>query len=467
MKALINYNSYLDQTEYIDYLRQNAPNLSYNIITYGCQMNEHDSENLSGILNDIGYKQTLGREDADIIIFNTCAVRENAEERFFGNAGALKNLSKLKNKPIICVCGCMMQEKSVVEKIISKLKHIDIIFGTHNIYKLPELLCRFISESRKTQVVDVQDIDGQVIEGLPQSRKYGFKAFVNIMYGCNNFCSYCIVPYTRGRERSRLSKDIIAEIKKMAESGVKEVMLLGQNVNSYGNGFDSSYSFSDLLYDVSKIDGLERIRFMTSHPKDLSDDIIYAVRDIDKVCSSIHLPVQSGSNRILKAMNRKYTAEKYLSILEKIKTELPNAGLTTDIIVGFPGETEEDFQDTIDLVKKAEYDSAFIFHYSPRIGTPASKMAGLLDEESKKSRFDRLLNTVNDIANLKNKKYLNTIQKVLVEGLSKNNKNTYAGRNEQNKLINFEDSKNRTGEFINVKITKTNSFSLYGKALDI
>ncbi|TRW28606.1 tRNA (N6-isopentenyl adenosine(37)-C2)-methylthiotransferase MiaB [Criibacterium bergeronii] len=439
---------------------------SYLITTFGCQMNEHDSENLSGIMQDMGYIEADSQEEADIIVYNTCAVRENAEDRFFGNIGALKNLKKQHPDKILATCGCMMQQDKVVDEILAKYRHVDLIFGTHNIYKFPELLYTYISQEDKKTVSDVWKIDGDVIEGLPSIRRYDFKSFVNIMYGCNNFCTYCIVPYTRGRERSRLPKDIIKEIELLAKSGVKEITLLGQNVNSYGNNFEEKYTFPMLLKDIDKIDGIQRVRFMTSHPKDISIELIDSFVELNKLCESLHLPVQSGSNSILQKMNRKYTRQDYLKKIEAIKSKVPDIALTTDIIVGFPGETDQDFKDTLDLVKQVEYDLAFTFLYSPRPGTKAAVMTDQVPEEVKKERFNQLLETVNEIAARKNKAYLGKIEEVLVEGLSKNNDQILSGRNRKNKLINFAADKSKIGQIVNVKITATKSFSLDGAEVD-
>lgn len=465
MQGLIKYDYYKNQDFFIDFLADELKEKTYHIVTYGCQMNEHDSENMIGILNDIGLKNNDDINTSDIIIFNTCAIRENAEDRFFGNIGALKKLSEKNKDLIILVCGCMMQQEHIVNRILDKFRHINIIFGTHNIYKLPELLYQYVSSSKKNTIVDVLDVSGEVIEGLPSIRRYNFKGFVNIMYGCNNFCTYCIVPYTRGRERSRNPNDIVKEIKTMVNNGVKEITLLGQNVNSYGNTFKSDYSFSNLLKDINDIKGIKRIRFMTSHPKDIPDELIYQIRDLENVCESIHLPVQSGSTSILKKMNRHYTKEDYLKKIEKIKKNIPDIAITTDLIVGFPSETDEDFDETLSLVREVEYDSAFIFNYSERVGTRACTMENKVPEEVKKERFNELLDLTNSIANKKNKKFLNTIQDVLVEGISKHNNTTLTGRNRQNKLINFKGNKEDIGNIVDVRITSTNSFSLYGETI--
>ncbi|SHG95243.1 tRNA (N6-isopentenyl adenosine(37)-C2)-methylthiotransferase MiaB [Tepidibacter thalassicus] len=430
------------------------------IVTYGCQMNEHDSEKLDATLIKMGYEKTNEINEADIIIYNTCAVRENAELKVYGNLGHLKTLKQKNPNLVIAVCGCMMQQPHVVEEIKKKYNHVNLVFGTHNIYIFPQLLSKSLQADEI--LIDVWDVDGEIIEGLESNRKYEIKAFVNVTYGCNNFCTYCIVPYTRGRERSRKPEDIINEVKELAQRGTKEITLLGQNVNSYGNTLDINYSFADLLRDLDKIEGIERIRFMTSHPKDLSDDLIYAMRDCKKVCEFLHLPVQAGSTRVLKEMNRKYTKEDYLSLVEKIKKEIPDIALSTDIMVGFPGETEEDFLDTLDVVEKVRYDSAFTFIYSIRKGTPAAKMENQIPDDIKHERFNRLVELVNNISKEKNMKYKDKIVEVLVEGQSKTDANKLTGRTRQNKLVNFEGNKNLIGKLVNVKITEVKTFSLNG-----
>ena len=407
----------------------------YIIQTFGCQMNEHDSEKLCAMLDSMGYEQGMMVDECDLIIYNTCAVRENAELKVFGNLGHLK-LAKRKNPDLkIAVCGCMMQQPHVVKEIKSKYKHVDLVFGTHNLYKFPELLTKSI-ESEKL-LVDVWDVDGEVVEGLKSNRKFELKAFVNIMYGCNNFCTYCIVPYTRGRERSRTPEDIVNEIKELVENGTKEITLLGQNVDSYGKTLESPMTFAELLHEVNKIDGLERIRFMTSHPKDISDEVIYAIRDCEKVCEFLHLPVQCGSTSLLKVMNRHYTKEQYLEIIEKAKKEVPGIAFSTDLMIGFPGETEEDLLDTIDVVEKVRYDSAFTFIYSKRKGTPAAEMENQIPEDVKHERFNRVLERVNAIVGEINQSYIGKTVEVLVEGKSKTDENKFMGRTRQNKLVNF------------------------------
>ena len=458
-----NINSLSQMNE--DFFKENGRHQSYFIQTFGCQMNEHDSENLAGMFDMMNIDLADSMEEADIIIFNTCAVRENAELKVYGNLHALKKL-KVKNPDlIIAVCGCMMQQDHVVDEIKKRFPHVSLVFGTHNLYKFPELLLKYLSGDSKT-LIDVWDIDGNVIEGLPSARRYDLKAFVNIMYGCNNFCTYCIVPYTRGRERSRNPEDVINEVKDLARNGVKEITLLGQNVNSYGNDFDNKVSFAKLLTMLNDIQGIERIRFMTSHPKDISEELIDAVANLDKVCESIHLPVQSGSTAVLKKMNRHYTKDQYIELINKIKTKVPNVALTTDIMVGFPGETEEDFLDTLDVLEKVQYDSAFMFIYSVRKGTVAENMDNHIDESVKKDRFNRLLSKANEIAELKNSKYMDEIVEVLVEGFSKKDKTRLMGRTRQNKLVNFIGDESMIGSLVNVKVTETKSFSLNGIALD-
>lgn len=436
----------------------------FTIKTYGCQMNEHDSEKISGMLSNLGYKETSDLEKSDLIIYNTCLVRENAELKVYGNLGELKALKRKNPELIIAICGCMMQKKEVRDVIKQKYSHVDIIFGTHNIHKLPELLENYKQTSR--MIIDVWEEGGEIIEGLPAKRKYGHKAFVNIMYGCNNFCTYCIVPYTRGREKSRLPEDIIAEIMELANEGYREVTLLGQNVNSYGKSLENKITFAQLLYMINQIEGIERIRFMTSHPKDLSDELISAIKNCEKVCEHLHLPFQAGSNKILKAMNRKYTKEDYLELVSKVKKEIPDISITTDIIVGFPGETEEDFNDTLDVVKKVEFDSAFTFLYSIREGTPAAKMENQISNEVKSKRFKKLLDTLHPINYKKNLNLVGKQLDVLVEEISKSDDTMLSGRTRTNKLVHFKGDKSLIGKLVNVKITKAKTWTLEGKIID-
>jgi len=432
----------------------------YTIVTYGCQMNEHDSEKISWLLENLGYEWTDDKENSDFIIYNTCLVRENAELKVYGQLGALKDLKRKNPDLILAVCGCMMQREEARKVILDKYKHVDIIFGTNNIHKLPLLIDRY-KQTNKT-VVDIIEDTRDIDDNIEANRKYGFKAFVNIMYGCNNFCTYCIVPYTRGRERSREPESIIKEVEKLSKEGYKEIMLLGQNVNSYGKTLNINYTFADLLKEINKIDGIERIRFMTSHPKDLSDELIDAMASLDKVCEQLHLPVQSGSNRILKAMNRKYTKEDYLLLIEKIKKAIPGISISTDIIVGFPGETEEDFLETLDLVKKVRYDSAFTFLYSIREGTKAAQMENQVPDDIKHERFQRLLDTIYPIFYEENSKYLDRTVEVLVEEVSKNNDEILSGRTRTGKLVHFKGNKDLIGKFVNVKVTTPKTFTLEG-----
>ena len=425
-------------------------------------MNEHDSETMAGMLSEMGMEESLTRNEADIVILNTCSVRENADKRFFGTLGQLKH--KKENNPgfIVGVCGCMMQQQHIIDTLKAKYPWVDIVFGTHNIHMLPELVKNVETENRK--MFEVWEDGGDIVEGLPAKRLYRHKAFVNIMYRCNNFCTYCIVPYTRGRERSRKPEDIIEEVKNLVADGVVEVTLLGQNVNSYKGG--EGYDFADLIYDLNDIEQLRRIRFMTSHPKDLSDRLIQAFVDCDRLCNSIHLPVQSGSDEILRRMNRRYDHDKYLNLVRKLKASVPDITVTTDIIVGFPGETEEDFEETLRMAREVEYDSAFTFLYSIRKGTPAEKYEDQIPEEVKHERFNRLVDCINETAAKKNSAYVGTVQKVLIDGRSKNDIFTYSGRTEGFKLVNLKASDELIGKIVDVKITDSNTFSLVGEMID-
>lgn len=436
---------------------------TYHITTFGCQMNEHDSETIAGMLSERGFEESLERDEADVVIFNTCSVRENADKRFFGTLGQLKKIKKKNPEFTVCVCGCMMQQQHVIDSIKSKYPWVDVIFGTHNIHQFPELLESVMAEKEK--IVNVWEDGGEIVEGLPAKRLYQHKAFVNIMYGCNNFCTYCIVPYTRGRERSRKPAEILREVRELVADGVREITLLGQNVNSYHG--DEHTDFADLIYMLNDVEGLERIRFMTSHPKDLSDKLIQAYVDCDKLCNYIHLPVQCGSSRVLERMNRRYTREDYLELIRKLRVAVPEITISTDIIVGFPGETEEDFQETLSLVAEVEYDSAFTFLYSIRKGTPAENYPDQIPEEVKHERFNRLVDLVNTISAKKNAAYEGRIEKVLVEGNSKNNEATFTGRTEGFKLINFEGTEDMIGRIVDVEVTQGKTFSLEGKVVSI
>ena len=434
---------------------------TFHITTFGCQMNEHDSEIIDGLLTERGFSSVKERKDASIVIINTCSVRDNADKRFFGTLGQLKKRKESDPSFIVCVCGCMMQQQRVVDIIKAKYPWVDVIFGTNSIHHIPELIEKVSMEKEK--LVDIIENTEEIVEGLPAKRLFNHKALVNIMFGCNNFCTYCIVPYTRGREKSRRPEAILAEVRELVEDGVKEIMLLGQNVNSYdGDGT----SFAELLKMINEIDGLERIRFMTSNPKDLSDELIEAFTVCDKLCHNLHLPIQSGSNRVLKRMNRKYTREDYLKLIKKLRIRVPDITLSTDIIVGFPGETNEDFEETLSLVKEVEYDSAFTFIYSIRKGTPAEKFDNQVEESEKHRRFDLLVSTVNEISEKKNKVYQDRIEKILVDGVSKNNKLMLTGRTDGFKLVNFAGKKNMIGSLVDVRITDAKTFSLLGEVIE-
>ncbi len=437
--------------------------LSVSIQTFGCQMNVHDSEKLMGMMSEIGFSFTQDEKNADIIIFNTCCVRENAENKVFGRLGSLKRMKKQNKYAKIILCGCMMQQQSIIDIIKEKYKQVDIIFGTFNLYKLPELLKTNIETG--STIIDIWKEHKEIVEDIKTIREQKFKASVNIMYGCNNFCTYCIVPYVRGRERSRELSDILNEIKLLANDGVKEVTLLGQNVNSYGKTLNNPCSFSDLLKEVNKIEGIKRIRFMTSHPKDLSDELIQTMKECSKICNHIHLPVQSGSSNILEKMNRKYTKESYLSLVEKLKLNIKDIAITTDIIVGFPGETDEDLEDTIDVVNKVQFNGAFTFIYSKRTGTPAAKIENNSTEEVIQEHFNKLLKVVNDNVYIKTSEQVGNTYEVLVEEQSKLEPNILTGRTNNNSLVHFKGDKNLIGELVQVKITDCKTFYLIGELL--
>lgn len=434
--------------------------LTYHIQTFGCQMNARDSEKLAGILEAAGFVHT-DNEEADFVIYNTCSVRENANNRLYGHLGRMKVVKKNNPDMLIAICGCMMQEPDEIEKIKTKYKFIDIVFGTHNIFKFAELVHTKLNS--EGMIIDIWKDTNQIVEDLPDVRKYTFKSGVNIMYGCNNFCSYCIVPYVRGRERSREPKDIIREVERFVKEGVKEVMLLGQNVNSYGKTLENPISFAELLKEVSKVEGLERIRFMTPHPKDLSDELIETMVVTPKVCHHIHLPLQSGSSRILKLMNRHYTKESYLELVKKIRKRMPDAALTTDIIVGFPGETEEDFNDTMDVVREAEFDSAYTFIYSKREGTPAASMTEQIPEEVTKERFDRLLKQVGESSKKRCGLDVGKTLKVLVEEVNQNHEGLLTGRLENNTLVHFKGNSSLVGTICDVKLNESKGFYYIGE----
>lgn len=439
---------------------KNIPNNKYFIETWGCQMNKEDSEKLSGMLKNLGYNRTEDKYEASIIIFNTCCVRENAEFKVYGNLGILKGIKEKNKNIIIAVCGCMMQQEGMAKNIIKKYPFVDIIFGTHNSYKFPEYLYRAKQETKS--IIEIANKEEGIVEGVPLYRGSAIKAYVTIMYGCNNFCSYCVVPYVRGRERSRNPIDIENEIKTLVASGYKEITLLGQNVNSYGKGLEDEIDFSDLLKRINNIEGIGRIRFMTSHPKDLSLKVIKTIAKCDKLCEQIHLPVQSGSDRILKIMNRQYDKQTYLNLTKEIRKNIPNCSISTDLIIGFPGETEEDFLETLDLVEKVKFDSVYTFIYSKRKGTPADEMLNQVEDSVKHMRFNRLVAVINKICIEKNKEYENLVCEVLVEDYSKNDPEKLMGRTKTGKQVNFPGDSRNIGKLINVKITKALSFSLNG-----
>ena len=459
-----------EQEKYIEKVRnKNNGNLKYTILTMGCQLNENDSEKLCGMLEEMGYSRTENQSDADIALFNTCCVRENAEDKLFGKLGELKRLKEEKGI-IIAIGGCMMQEKHITDKIKQSYPFVDIIFGTHTLHKFPEDLYKVLENKEKLE--DILDVDGKIYEGLPIKRDDNIKASVTIMNGCNNFCTYCIVPYVRGRERSRMPKDIIEEVKDLAKNGYKEITLLGQNVNSYlrverekgieFEQYEGVNSFATLLRAINKIDGIERIRFVSPHPKDFTDDVIDAIAECDKVCKLVHLPLQSGNTNVLKTMNRKYTKEQYLELVEKMKAKIPNLTLSTDIIVGFAGETDEEFEDTLDVVKKVCFEQVYMFIYSRRVGTPGDKMDNQIPEEIKHKRFDKLKTLVESQISENNQKYVGTTQKVLIEGESKNNKELLTGRTDSNKVVIFEGNKDLIGKMIDLQIVSEHLWYLKG-----
>lgn len=448
-------------------MRCTSSDKKFHITTFGCQMNEHDSETIAGMLIEKGYQQAKDRKDANIVIFNTCSIRENADKRFFGTLGQLKR-KKMEQREnfTVCVCGCMMQQQHIIDTLKAKYPWVDIIFGTHNLHELPVLLDNLYNEKQKQ--LSVLQEGGEIVEGLPAERLFKHKAFVNIMYGCNNFCTYCIVPYTRGRERSRKPDDILREIRKLAADGVKEVMLLGQNVNSYKGVSKEGLGtcdFADLIHLIDEVEGIERIRFMTSHPKDLSDKLINTFRECKKLCHYFHLPVQAGSSRVLRQMNRRYTREAYLELVKKLREVDPDMAVSTDIIVGFPGETEVEFNETLTLCEEVRYDSAFTFLYSIRKGTPAAEYDDQIPENVKHERFNKLVEVINRISAEKNAEYVGRIEKVLVDGPSKTNSRTYGGRTETFKLVNFQGTPEMVGKIVDVRITASNTFSLEGEVV--
>lgn len=430
--------------------------------TFGCQQNENDSERICGMLDTMGFTFTEDENEADFILYNTCAVREGAEMRVLGNIGALKKIKEKRPELIVGICGCMIQQESMSKRIKSKFKHVTVVFGTHSLYSFPEIMYKAVCENER--VISRIESEGRLCEDIPVMRKSTSSAWVSIMYGCNNFCSYCIVPYVRGRERSRDPEAVIAEIEALAKEGVKEITLLGQNVNSYGKDLDRNIDFADLLLLADKVEGIKRIRFVTSHPKDMTDKLIETLPKVTKLCKQIHLPFQAGSDRILKVMNRGYTKERYLELAAKIRKVLPDASFTTDIIVGFPGETYEDFLETVDVIEKVRFDSVFSFIYSKREGTPAAKMENQVPDSIKHKHFDILLDVQNRISREINETYAERVEEIMVEGLSKNNPEMMCGRTDSGKIVNFpKDDGLKNGDFIKVKITKISTWSLMGE----
>ncbi len=434
-------------------------------VTYGCQMNEHDSEKLDAMIQDMGYIVVKKIDQADLVIFNTCCVRENAEFKVYGNIGRIKHLKETKKDLVLAVCGCMMQQPHVVEAIKKQYKYVDLVFGTHNLHNFPSLLEETLSSHK--QVIEVWEHEGDVVEGLAINRKKDIKAYVNVMYGCDNFCAYCIVPYTRGRERSRAPQDILDEIQGLVDGGVKEVILLGQNVNSYGKTLENPMDFADLMRKVNDIEGIERIRFMTSHPKDISDKLLETMAECEHICEYLHLPIQAGSNRILKAMNRKYTREQYLEIVDKARKLMPDVSISTDLIIGFPGETIEDFEETMSLMKEVKFDSAFTYIYSKRTGTPAALIEPQIDEAEKHRRMTELLEMFNPMVNEKIKSYQDEMLEVLVEGASKSTDQILMGRTRQHVTVNFEGDLSLTGKLVKVKATQPRRFSIFGELVEV
>ena len=436
---------------------------TFNVTTFGCQMNSRDSEKLIGILEAVGY-QEVEDENADLVIYNTCTVRDNANQKVYGRLGALSHQKKKNPNMKICLCGCMMQEPEAVEKIKKSYKHVNLIFGTHNIFKFAELLVTMLES--KEMIIDIWKDTDKIVEDLPVDRKYPFKSGINIMYGCNNFCSYCIVPYVRGRERSRDPEDIIREITQLVQEGVVEVMLLGQNVNSYGKNLEKPMSFACLLQEIEKIEGLDRIRFMTSHPKDLSEDLITVMKNSKKICRHLHLPIQSGSTRILEQMNRRYTKEQYLDLVTKIRKEIPDITLTTDIIVGFPGETREDIEETADVVRKVKFDNAFTYIYSKRTGTPAAAMENQVSEEQVKENFSYLLEIVQQTAREQTKRFEGQVLDALIEEINDHDKTLVSGRLSNNILVHLKGDSSMIGKILPVRLTESGGFYYMGELVE-
>lgn len=440
---------------------------TYHVTTFGCQMNARDSEKLAGILEEVGYEYEEDEKKADFVLYNTCTVRENANQRLYGHLGTLGGIKKKRKDMIIGMCGCMMQEEVVRNKINESYPFVDLIFGTHNVYNFAKLLVKVLSRSKTSgkghMITEIWEDTDKIVEDLPVKRIYNFKSGVNIMFGCNNFCSYCIVPYVRGRERSRKPEDIIAEIKKLVECGVKEIMLLGQNVNSYGKGLENEISFAHLLEMVEEIDGIERIRFMTSHPKDLSDDLIDVMAKSKKICKHIHLPLQSGSSRLLKDMNRHYTKDEYINLALKIRDRIPDVAITSDIIIGYPGETDDDVNDTIDVIERVQFDGAFTFIYSKRTGTPAAKMENQVPEDEAKKSFNRVLEKVQEVSVKRAMLIEGKVLDVLVEEVNKQDNTLVSGRLSNNLIVHFKGDESLIGSIVNVKLTECKGFYYYGE----
>ena len=455
-EVLTKTNAYIVEHE----LKNLGLNKTYYIKTYGCQMNEHDTENIKAILEDMSFTECDNMEQADLILLNTCAIRENAHNKVFGMIGRIKNLKERRPNIIVGLCGCMAQEEIVVEEIMKKHDWLDIVFGTHNIYNLPHILAT--SLNKKKLEVDVLSCEGDIIENIPVKRDSKYKAWVNIMYGCDKFCTYCIVPYTRGKQRSRMPEHILNEVKELVRDGYKEVTLLGQNVNAYGKDLNINYKMENLLEDVAKT-GIERVRFVTSHPWDFTDNMIKTIKDNKNIMPYIHLPLQSGSSRILKLMGRRYTKESYLELYKKIKEALPYSSITTDIIVGFPGESEEDFLETLDVVNQCKFDSAYTFIFSPRVGTPAAKMKDDVSLDEKNNRLQRLNSLINQYSKEANDKYLNKVVPVLIEGYSEKDNHKLMGYTDTMKLVNIVGDSQNIGKIVNVKIQEIKTWSMDGE----
>lgn len=437
--------------------------MKYQIITFGCQMNERDSETLAGMLHKLGYEKTTEMEQSDIIILNTCCVRETAENKIWGRIGDLKALKSRNPELIIGVCGCMTQQAEIGEKIRKRAPHVDLIFGTHNIHQLPELISK--AQESRTTIVDVWATEGDIVENLPSKRVEGVKAHVTIMYGCNNFCTYCIVPYVRGRERSRQPEDIVRELEQLASEGFQEIMLLGQNVNSYGKDLNPESDFADLLVRLNEIEGIHRIRYMTSHPRDFNGKLIDVIASSAKVCEHFHLPVQAGGNNVLQKMNRGYTKEGYLELVKEIRAKIPTAAITTDFIVGFPGETDDDFAETLDLLRQVQFDAAFTFVYNKRTGTPAAEMEDQVPDPVKKERIQKLINLQNSISQEKNLSEIGRVHEVLIEGVNKNNPELVDGRSRTNKLVLLKGPSSLIGSLIKVRIVDAGTWHLDGEVV--